>query len=389
MPIQLTVVVPTYNERGNVSELVRRLDTSLDGLAWEVIFVDDASPDGTSEAVRELARVDRRIRLIARHNRRGLSSAVVEGALAGAAPVIGVMDGDLQHDEAVLPRLYRKVAEEGFEIASASRFLAADGAAGLSSAYRLKISDNGIRLANRVFGLTMTDPLTGFFAIRRDAFERAVPHLSELGFKILLDLVTALKPGERLVEVPFKFRPRLHGDSKLDGRVLYDFFLFFIEKTLRPVLPLQARFISFALITGLGLLVHLTVFGSLFYIARIDFSQAQLVATLCVIAFGFSVNNALAYNDRKLRGTDFYLDLGLFMALCSVGVAGNIAVATALYQSYPGVGAIVAALAGALVTVVWNHAVKRARNWARREFRRLSAVGHNAVESRTARGARS
>ncbi|MEM9196240.1 MAG: polyprenol monophosphomannose synthase, partial [Pseudomonadota bacterium] len=275
--IALSVVVPTFKERDNIAEIVARLDRVLAGIGWEVIFVDDASPDGTADAVRVIARHDTRVRLILRHNRRGLSSAVVEGALAASGEVVAVMDGDLQHDESVLPELYAAVAVppagtdasgnapgnapgdapgDAPEIASASRFLREDGADGLSSARRLQISNTGIRIANAAFGLRMTDPLTGFFAMRRAVLLRALPRLSGLGFKILLDLVTAAEPRPRITELPFRFRERLHGESKLDNRVMYDFFLFFIEKKIGRFLPLPARFISFSMINAVGIAVH-------------------------------------------------------------------------------------------------------------------------------------
>ena len=187
--IKLSVVVPTFNESANVPEMVRRLGETLCDIPWEVIFVDDASPDGTADVVRSLAREDRRVRLISRHNRRGLASAVVEGALAASAEIVAVMDGDLQHDESVLPEMYRKVADNEAEIVSASRFLREDGADGLSSDTRVAISNTGIRLSNAMFKLDMTDPLTGFFVVRRSVVRRALPDLSELGFKVLMDLV--------------------------------------------------------------------------------------------------------------------------------------------------------------------------------------------------------
>jgi len=222
-PTQLSIVIPTYNERENVGELVRRIEAVLNGIAWEIVFVDDNSPDGTAEQVRGLARADRRVRLISRHNRRGLASAVVEGALAASAEIVAVMDGDLQHDEAVLPEMFRTVAQDQADIVSASRFLSENGADGLSSEQRVQISNTGIRLANKLFGLEMTDPLTGFFVVRRDVIKRALPELSELGFKILLDLVASTPGPLRVKEVAFRFRSRVHGDSKLDNRVMYDF----------------------------------------------------------------------------------------------------------------------------------------------------------------------
>ena len=361
----LTVVVPTFNESKNIQEMHRRLEKVLAGLAWEVIFVDDASPDGTGNVVRELARRDRRVRLIERHDRRGLSSAVVEGALAAAADVIAVMDGDLQHDESVLPRLYEEVASDRAEIASASRFLQADGADGLSSERRLKMSNTGIELANRAFGLDLTDPLTGFFVVRRATVLEALPHLSGQGFKILLDLITSPAIRPRVVELPFKFRPRMHGESKLDRRVMYDFFLFFIEKKVRPILPLPARFISFALINSIGILVHLATLVLMVGLLGSGFTLGQLVGTFLGMAFNFAVNNAVTYSDKTLRGARFAIGFGLFCVLCSVGVVANIGMANILHERYTEASYILPALAGALIAVVWNYAATQAFVWGR------------------------
>lgn len=362
----LSVVVPVFNERDNVLDLRRKLESVLGELSWEVIFVDDASPDGTGDVVRELARHDRRVRLIERHDRRGLSSAVVEGALAASAEVVAVMDGDLQHDEGVLPRLYEEVASGRADIASASRFLQEDGADGLSSASRLKMSNTGIRLANGAFGLDLTDPLTGFFAIRRETVLEALPHLSGQGFKILLDIMTATPVPPRVVELPFRFRPRLHGESKLDRRVMYDFFLFFIEKKIRPVLPLPARFISFALINGVGILVHLATLVVMVGLLGTGFTAGQFMGTLLGMAFNFTVNNAVTYSDQTLRGRRFVIGFGLFCVLCSVGVVANVGMANVLHERYTEVSYVLPALAGALIAVVWNYAATRTFVWGRR-----------------------
>jgi dolichol-phosphate mannosyltransferase len=365
--LALSVVVPTFNERANVAPLIDSLEVALDGIAWELVVVDDASPDGTAEAVRALARTDRRVRLIARHNRRGLSSAVVEGALAAAADIVAVMDGDLQHDEAVLPALYREVAAGRAEIASASRFLTEDGAAGLSSARRVRISNAGITLANRAFGLDLTDPLTGFFVMRREVLLRALPNLSEQGFKILLDIIAGLEPRPRVVEFPFRFRARLHGDSKLDSRVIYDFFLFFLEKRLGRFVPVPPRFLSFSLVNGVGIFVHLAVLTLVMGLFGMTFAAGQLTATLVAMFFNFSVNNALTYRDRQLRGTDFYLGFAAFAALCSIGVFGNLGVATMLHEEYSNLAHAIPALAGALITLVWNYGVTKVFIWGRRK----------------------
>lgn len=368
----LSVVVPIFNERENVPELVRRLDDALGSISWEVIFVDDASPDGSAEVVRRLARTDRRVRLISRHDRRGLSSAVVEGALAASASCIAVMDGDLQHDESVLPDLYGRVARDGFEIASASRFLTPEGASGLSSDARRKLSTSGIDLVNRAFGLGMSDPLTGFFVFRREVLERALPNLSGVGFKILLDLIVASEPKPRVVELPFRFRQRLNGASKLDNRAIYDFMLFFIEKKLGRWVPVPARFLSFAMINSVGILVHLAALSMLMGLSLATFASAQLAATVVSMGFNYTVNNTLTYRDRQLKGIDFYTGFVIFAALCSVGVVSNVGVASMLHKEYPELIYLLPAVAGAMITVVWNYAATRVFVWGRQ--RRLARV---------------
>jgi dolichol-phosphate mannosyltransferase len=373
--IQLSVVVPTYNEGPNVGRLLKNLDPVLQGIRWELIFVDDSSPDGTAEAVRALARLDPRVRLIFRHNRRGLSSAVVEGTLAAAGEVVAVMDGDLQHEEGVLPRMYEAVSSGRTEIASASRFLNEDGAAGLSSQTRLKISNTGIRLANSAFGLALSDPLTGFFVMRRDVLLRALPALSERGFKILLDIIASARPRPTVLEFPFRFRQRLHGDSKLDNRVIYDFFLFFLEKKIGRVLRLPAQFLSFALINGMGILVHLAVLMIAVSLIGVGFSLSQLIATLVAMFFNFFLNNLITYHDRRLRGTDFFIGFLLFTALCSIGVFANVGVATMLHREHAQLSYIIPAIAGAMITVVWNYVATMMFVWDGRKLHKNFNTG--------------
>lgn len=372
-PLLLSVIVPTFNERDNIAEIVRRLEATLPPQSWEVIFVDDASPDGTAAGVRALARTDRRVRLISRHDRRGLSSAVVEGVLAAAADIVAVMDGDLQHDESVLPGMVEQVRTGRADLVAASRFLSPDGADGLSSDARLAISTSGIRLANAVFGLDMSDPLTGFFVVRRDVVERALPELSGLGFKILLDIITSSHPRPRVVEVPFRFRARQHGESKLDKRVMYDFFLFFLEKKVSRFIPVPARFISFAMINAIGILVHLAAFVPL--AGGLGFARAQLVATLIAMAFNYTVNNEVTYSDRKLRGGKFYVGFVIFAVLCSLGVVANVGVASMLHQGYPGLVALLPAAAGAFVTVVWNYVATHVFVWGRGRLAQRLRIG--------------
>jgi dolichol-phosphate mannosyltransferase len=373
-PTELSVIVPTFNERENIAAIVEKLDRVLGALQWEVIFVDDASPDRTADAVRALARTDRRVRLISRHNRRGLASAVVEGGLAAAGDIVAVMDGDLQHDENVLPELYRLVAFGEADIASASRFLDDHAREGLGTDSRLRISNNGIALANRFFDLQLTDPLTGFFAIRREALERAVPNLSGLGFKILLDLVTAIEPRPRVSEVPFHFRQRAAGESKLDRRVMYDFLLFFLEKWIGRFAPIPGTWLSIALVSTLGVLVHLAVVIPAVSVLEAPFAPAQLLAAVVSMFATFSANNLISHRDSTLKGRRFWTGFAVFSLLCGVGIFANVGVAALIHSDFSRMIYVVPATAGALISVVWNFAASKAfARWKKRPTARPTA----------------
>src|SRR5262245_7333497 len=189
-PPELSIVVPTRNENGNVPLLVLQLGRALTGIAWEVIFVDDDSADGTAATARRLARRDPRVRCIRRLGRRGLAGACIEGMLAASAPAIAVMDADLQHDEKCLPLMLEHV-RAGAELVVGTR-RTQDGlvTAGLSPV-RTWGSRLATKLARRLAGVKLSDPMSGFFLIRQDVFEALAPRLSNQGFKLLLDIVAS------------------------------------------------------------------------------------------------------------------------------------------------------------------------------------------------------
>src|SRR3954468_18696201 len=206
---QLSVVVPTFNERDNVVALFRKLETALAGIAWEVIYVDDNSPDGTWEVVRALALQDSRVRCIRRIGRRGLSGACIEGILASSAPCAAVIDADLQHDETQLPKMLALLQGGQAELVIGSRYIAG-GSADSFDKQRAGRTALATEVAKRVLGVKIADPMSGFFMIRRDRFEQLAPQLSTHGFKILLDIVATAKGRLRTIEVPFSFGSRQH-----------------------------------------------------------------------------------------------------------------------------------------------------------------------------------
>src|SRR5438132_5521861 len=210
---ELTVVVPTFNEQANIPILVDRLEGSLTGINWEIIFVDDDSPDGTSTVAKTIGELDARIRCIRRVGRRGLAGACIEGMLASNAHYIAVIDADLQHDELLLGEMLQPLRSEEYDLVIASRYLAEGNAEGLSRK-RLSWSRAATMLVQRILRVDVTDPLSGFFMLRREVIERIAPSLSVEGFKILVDILSSTRGELRVGEVPYGFRARMHGSTK-------------------------------------------------------------------------------------------------------------------------------------------------------------------------------
>jgi dolichol-phosphate mannosyltransferase len=359
--LRLSIVVPTFNEAGNVDALLQRLERSLEGLRWEVVFVDDDSPDGTAERVRAVARVDRRVRCLQRIGRRGLSSACLEGMLATSAPVIAVLDADLQHDDSVLPRMLAAVEDGGADLAIGTRY-AAGGSIGSWDRRRALMSRAATRLARAALRQPVSDPMSGFFAIRRDAVEAVIREVSGIGFKVLLDLIASARQPLRIVEVPYTFGVRVAGQSKLDETVAWEYLMLLVDKRVGRWIPV--RLLSFGLIGGLGVLVHMLALSVALHALGVAFAVAQAAATLAAMVSNYSLNNLLTYRDRRLRGPAWWRGLATFVLACSVGAAANVGVASYLFENRAQWA--LAALAGIAVGLIWNYAATSFFTWGRR-----------------------
>ncbi len=357
---ELSIIVPTYNERDNVVELVRKLDQCLAGVSWEVIFVDDDSSDGTLERIRTLSRGDRRVRLIQRIGRRGLSSACVEGMLASTAPYLAVIDGDLQHDERLLPRMLSLLKQGDLDIVVGSRYVA-HGSLGEWDKSRAAISRLATKLSRLVIPADLTDPMSGFFMLRREVLADRVRKLSTIGFKILLDLFASSPRKLNFKELPYQFRNRHAGESKLDSVAGWDYVMLLLDKLIGHIVPV--RFVAFAIVGGMGVLIHLLVLSALFEWLKRPFVESQAVATYVAMTFNFTINNLLTYRDRRLAGWRWLRGWISFTLVCSIGALANVGIASYLYQR--DTGWIPAAIAGILVGVVWNYAVTRTYTWSK------------------------
>jgi dolichol-phosphate mannosyltransferase len=356
-PLELAVVIPTFNESANVERLLERLAIVLAGISWEAIFVDDNSPDGTAELVRGIARTNRQVRIVHRIGRRGLSGAVVEGALSSAAPVIAVIDGDLQHDETILPQLYRLIAGGEADIAIGTRY-ADGGGVGDWSASRHRASRIATRIGTAALKADISDPMSGFFAISRNTLMAAVPRLSGIGFKILLDLVASSPQPPRISEIPYVFRSRDAGESKASPLIAVEYLALVADKLIGRFVPL--RLVSFLAVGGLGVGVQLGVLGLLLWFG-LDFTTGSILAVIAAMTFNFSLNNVFTYLDRRLRGWRAFWGLLSYYAVCSVGAVANIGIGSWMNGQHERWW--IAGLAGVLVGAIWNYIATSSVTW--------------------------
>lgn len=357
VPAEVSVIVPCYNEVDNIKPVVMALRRVLQDYAWEVIFVDDHSPDGTIQAVRSLAHDDCRVRGLCRIGRKGLSSAVIEGVMASSAPIVVVMDGDLQHDEKQIPCLIEAV-QKGYDLAVGSRHVEGGDNGGLANAWRRALSDYGNLLAKSMLPVKLSDPMSGFFAIRRAVFEEAVPHLSGRGFKILVDLVLSSSRAFRVQEVPYMFRSRVSGESKLDVFVMFQFLGLLIDHFFHGWFPV--RFLVFCAVGLVGLVVNFAVMYGIAFIG-VSALWAQHSATFVAMIVNFVLNNHFTYRDRRLRGIRCWIGVVLFILICTVDVVANVGIAQVLYDQQALLDG--AGIAGAVLAVVWNYALSSTFVW--------------------------
>jgi len=356
--IELSVVVPTFNERDNVAELLRRLSASLRDVSWEIIFVDDDSPDKTADVIREIAQSDPRVRVIQRIGRRGLSSACVEGMLASAAPYLAVMDADLQHDENLLPKMLALLKKEDIDLVIGSRYVDGGGLGDWDKT-RAKISRFATRLSKLVVRAELSDPMSGFFMMRRNTLNGAVRKLSAIGFKILVDFFASAPRPLRFRELPYQFRSRFAGTSKLDNQAAWDYLMLLLDKLIGHIVPV--RFVAFGAVGGAGLVVHLMTVALLLHVLGASFVASQSVATLVAIVSNFTLNNILTYRDMRLRGWRWVMGLASFAIACSVGAFANVGIAAYLFTMETGWAP--AAVGGVIVGAVWNYAITSVYTW--------------------------
>lgn len=357
-PPELTIIIPTYNERDNIRPLVERLEGVLEGINWSALFVDDNSPDQTADVIEEVGRHQPRVKCLLRIGRRGLSSACIEGLQASQAPYLAVMDADLQHDETILPRMLEALKQDGIEIVVASRY-SEGGDIGDWSRWRRFVSKTATLLAKMLFAQGPSDPMSGFFMVRRELIEEIERKLSGQGFKILLDFFLSAGRPLAFQEIPFSFRLRHAGESKLNARVTWDLIELLAEKTIGRFIP--TRFLFFTGVGAFGVLVHMAVLGLASQGLGFRFDVSQLMAILVAMTSNFFMNNVITYRDKRLKGKSLLRGLLSFYIACGFGSFINLAVAVFVSETWEHWA--LAGFTGAVAGAVWNFSTTTIVTW--------------------------
>ena len=268
------------------------------------------------------------------------------------------MDADLQHDETLLADMFDALKRDEADLVIATRY-GKGGDAASHRPFRLWLSQLATRLTRGILDVDVSDPMSGFFAIKRPMFDKLARNLSSHGFELLFDLLATTKDPPRIKELPYSFRTRLHGETKLDARVGMDFLELLLAKATRDLVPL--RFLSFALVGLIGTVVHLAVLSFAYEIFNVPFMTAQIIAAFASMTSNFVLNNELTYAECRLRRLGALKGLALFYVVCSLGMLSNIGVANWLFVANSKWW--VSGLIGSLVGLVWNYAVSTTLVW--------------------------
>ena len=358
----LSIVLPTFNEGESIARVIRSLLQLNEHWPLEILVVDDESNDGTAAIVRDLARIDPRIRILHRFGRSGLASAIKEGLINAIHPRAVVMDSDGQHEPASVHDAVQTLEAQGLDLVVGSRFLERSEILGLSD-QRI----DGSMIANHLAGRSLarsyrhlTDYMSGFMVMDLGRCLPLIRQVDVHGFKFLYELLAISRGRLAVGEVPLIFQPRLHGNSKLDSAVLWDFVVSLIHTASLRLLPRRA--ISFGLVGASGVVVQLITTALLMALFGLAFQQALPIAVVTAASSNYLINNALTFRDRRQHGRRLLSGLLKFLLVASLPALANVGLATS-YYTLVRADAIWAQLAGIVVVYIWNYAASSRFVW--------------------------
>ena len=359
---RVSIVLPTYNESGNIEALIHQLLSLRSRFNLEILVVDDDSADGTADLVRQISHRWPQVRLVRRVGRSGLSSAIKEGLLDATGDLALVMDSDGQHDPSAVSKALESLQANELDLVVGSRFHPQSEIHGLSSR-----RERGSTWANASarFSLSkayskLSDPMSGFFALN---LERTIPFVRTVdvnGFKFLYELLALSKGTLHVSEIPLTFQPRAYGASKLDLAIFWDFLISVLHSLCFRLLPRRA--ISFALVGLSGVVVQLLVTRALMLGDQLSFERALPLAVVAAASSNYLINNALTFRFQRLQGLALLRGLLKFLIVASLPVLANVGVASAFHR-YVSTNLVGAQLAGILVVFVWNYAASSRFVW--------------------------
>jgi len=358
----ISVIIPTYNEYKNLPNILDQLLNLETIFEKEIIIVDDNSSDGTQNLARSYSQNDRRIRLISRLGRSGLSSAIKEGCLCASGDLIVIMDADGQHEPKSILNGLKKFDNKNIDITIGSRFLDESIIKGLSSK-----RESGSSIANFLARFTLhsrykklTDYMTGFIILKRNSCIKYIEKIDVNGFKFLYELLSLSKGKLTVIEIPLVFGFREFGQSKLDLAVIWDFLISLIHNFFGRIIPRRA--FSFALVGLIGVFVQMFVIYFLLWVTDFDFEKVLPIGVILAATSNYTINNILTFRSNKLSGKNFYFGLFKFLLVASLPIIANIGVVNLFYKQLSS-NTFSAQIAGILVVFIWNYAASSRVVW--------------------------
>jgi dolichol-phosphate mannosyltransferase len=346
---ELCVVVPVFRHGAAIAGIVDKLRSADQNGDWDIVFVDDNSPDDTVAAVRALGARDSRVRAIRRVGRNGLTQTCLAAMVASRARFVAMIEPDADFDPALLTTMLERLRGGDADLVVATRGRVPGGR--LRTLARRALS----AITRRALSTDMRDPTSGLFMLRRDALEDLTPSLSSLGYQVLLDLVATARGRLRVVEVAGGYRA--HGGGRSELKLALELLALMIAKFSNDAVSI--RFMLFCLVGLSGVGVHLAILDVA--LVAFSFTVAQTVATLLTTIWNYSLNNVVTYGDQRLTGWSYFTGLVRFQLVCGIGLISNVGVASLIYANETTWW--LAGLGGALMGAVWNYAVSAVFVW--------------------------
>jgi|TARA_X000000368_G_scaffold4609_1_gene3524 dolichol-phosphate mannosyltransferase len=358
----ISIVIPTFNEVKNIIPLLKTLINIVIDFKYEIIVVDDDSPDGTSQEIVKFMKDNKKVKLITRVGRSGLSSAIKEGLIFAQGKYLLVLDGDGQHEPTFVLNMIKRIKKNKVAIIIGSRFLNSSRLEGLS-----KKRSIGSKVANKIAGASLpknysnlTDHLSGCFCLNKEKTEYLIRKIEINGFKFLYELLSVSKGKLIVEEVPLIFKERRYGNSKLDLAIVWDFFISILHSFTFRVIPRRA--ISFGLVGFTGIFVQLFITSFLTRILLIEFYDALPFAIICAATSNFLINNQVTFRSNRLIKLALLIGFFKFLLIASLPIIANIGITTAFYK-YISADTFIAQIAGIVIVYAWNYLASSSFVW--------------------------